>query len=685
MKQKNKDLENKSHWYRNTFYWLSFMFASAFVFGEPVSAATYNVPAQGSLASVCNQATSWGDVINIAQGSFYNGGECNLALGVKVIGAGKGQTIINTTIKAASSLPVANGSNEITGITFTGGARIISIARSNQKIHDNSMANSGYEGILVEGKHPGNFEWNGDMCNGRIPSESAMYCENDPMSDHYPEETDWADGLELYNNDLTDTNIKLYVIRGAKIHHNNIDNSKTGVSGVGHTSFWWNAVDFYNNTIIMDRNSWTHIAVEVWKIQNNTKFRDNWTNGWFSLLENAKGINTPYSWQITGNTFSSNALKGDVTEALETSYSSENVLIANNLFENSGSNQPYEKGIAIWGTGLVKNYTIRNNVFRNMNSGVVIQTDDNTRPFAFNGQDIKIYNNTFDNLGSVGVFVRDGKGSLTGLKLKNNIFNNANYGILVGYGGHDISGIEFTNNNLTNMRYSEGGAEVFDYNGGRQAFSVVSNNYSLDPSFAAEYKLNAGSAMIDKGVNLGQEYRGAAPDLGAHEYGLDIRVGSSGSGSNPDTGGDTGGGGNCNSLAFVSGSASPSSVPMNSTYTISCDYGLSNIRSIKAKNDIGECVWTGWNGNAALFQCNSGGEGSRKNSCFLISGTTENHCPITNSINDIIVMAEKRYGISDFSLLVTDWMKRLTNSSVDINSDGLINIRDLGIMMSKWQ
>lgn len=43
------------------------------------------------------------------------------------------------------------------------------------------------------------------------------------------------------------------------------------------------------------------------------------------------------------------------------------------------------------------------------------------------------------------------------------------------------------------------------------------------------------------------------------------------------------------------------------------------------------------------------------------------------------------YSNSDFANLAADWMETLPASPADVNSDGVVNSRDLGIMMSNWQ
>jgi len=56
-------------------------------------------------------------------------------------------------------------------------------------------------------------------------------------------------------------------------------------------------------------------------------------------------------------------------------------------------------------------------------------------------------------------------------------------------------------------------------------------------------KLAAGSAMIDKGTDVGLPFVGSAPDLGAYEYGATASAGASGSGGATGAGGATGTGG----------------------------------------------------------------------------------------------------------------------------------------------
>jgi chitodextrinase len=45
----------------------------------------------------------------------------------------------------------------------------------------------------------------------------------------------------------------------------------------------------------------------------------------------------------------------------------------------------------------------------------------------------------------------------------------------------------------------------------------------------------------------------------------------------------------------------------------------------------------------------------------------------------------KKYSLSDFAALVTVWLQNVTSNPSDVNADGVVNTRDIGIMMSNWQ
>ena len=80
----------------------------------------------------------------------------------------------------------------------------------------------------------------------------------------------------------------------------------------------------------------------------------------------------------------------------------QNVLIYGNYFANTGANNTWNTGIGIWGYGLISNYTIRNNVFHNIDGdGIRIDSTDNEKQ-PCNIDYIYVYNNLFDTMASDG-------------------------------------------------------------------------------------------------------------------------------------------------------------------------------------------------------------------------------------------------------------------------------------------
>lgn len=513
-----------------------------------VWAATYYVSPTGSnssngsqtspwqtLSYACSRVTSSGDTIHVNSGSYTDNSTCALSLGVKIEGAGSSAVTINTSagtyINASSSLPVANGSNEISGISVIGSgsnAGISSQARSNQKIHDCNFTNFG-TAIDIRGKSP----IYSNSCKTSAPYATATYCDDSAPLSIEPATTDWATGVEIYNNKLTNSKLYPCTIQGAKIHDNVIDNSATAKSAVGNTAKWWNAVQFYNNTIKMQSNGWSTIAIEVWLVEGDTKFYNNWTNGWYSILLNPNGPNTPYSWEIVNNTFASNVPQGTnpVGSALETCYHVKNVLIAGNYFTNTGTNNPYTKAIAIHGKGPSQNYTIRNNVIYNINGDAITINSNDTTGALFAGSNINIYNNVFDRMHggtSQGVYMEDGAGTISGVKIKNNIFTGVAHGALIYPSGNNVTSVEFNNNIVTGGNYTYNYGTVTGLTNG--GFTSVTNNYNLTPDIQATgnrpdpyYRAKSSTAnMLDKGVNIGLPYSNGTPDIGAYEYMLDL-------------------------------------------------------------------------------------------------------------------------------------------------------------------
>jgi hypothetical protein len=478
-----------------------------------------------SLSHACGKVTTSGDKIYVNAGTYTDNSQCTLAVGVDIEGAGKSGVTINTTtgvyIAASSNVPTVDGNNDISGIGVYGtdsNTCIYSVGRNNQKIHDCHLEKFGLA-IDIRGK---STTWKDDCSSSE--TETCTYCDNNEMYSVEPSVTDWATGVEIYNNTITNATIHPLTIKNAKIHHNTINNSITNKCGVGGTSLWWSGVEFYDNQIHMKTVAWSVIALEVWMVEDNARFYNNWTNGWFSILKNPHGPNSPYSWQIYNNKFESNLTPGDVRVALETCYLVKNVLIEGNYFANTGAQNTYDKGIGIWGYGVHKNIIIRNNVLYNIDGdGIQIGIDQLKANMTPDYDDIYIYNNLFDNMASGnsgGILICDkSTGDIDGLIVKNNIFTTVSYGVTFWPPPQTISRNEFKYNVVYNGSgfVQSSGAVYFD----------VSNNDTFNPDLNKSgnkpapyyYNTNGSNAnVVDAGTDVGLPYSGNAPDIGVYEY-----------------------------------------------------------------------------------------------------------------------------------------------------------------------
>ena len=357
-----------------------------------------------SLHKACSQVSAFGDTIHVNAGSYTDNTQCVLARGVNIAGDSYSTVSISTTanpyILASSSLPAVDGSNEISGIGFTGSNMAIrSLGRNNQKIHDNAFTNFS-TWLDIGGKTP---VFN-SSCVGGEPT--ATYCAGRWTLTAMPGSTDWATGIEIYNNTVTNSRLAANTIQGALIHDNTIDNSAADRSAIGNTSYFWSGVQFYNNTIHMHQNAVSVIAVEVWEISNDTRFYNNASDGWWSLEKNPNGGSTPYSFEVYDNDFSSNITRGTVNFALEISTYLTNVRISGNYFANTGGNNTWNVGILVAGNGTHNNIIISRNIFYNVvGRAVEIDSTQSVTPYA-NIDNIYFYNNVVD-------------GSLVGIQLHN--------------------------------------------------------------------------------------------------------------------------------------------------------------------------------------------------------------------------------------------------------------------------
>lgn len=174
----------------------------------------------------------------------------------------------------------------------------------------------------------------------------------------------------------------------------------------------------------------------------------------------------------------------------------ENILIEGNIVVGS----PNRSGIILGAhdsTVSINDVVIRNNViFNNADVGILIKYE----PIS----NIRIHNNViYGNSSGISIST-----TIDHLEIVNNIFASNR-------GGHiGISG-NLTNDLVTHNLYDQPasvGSGVTD------AHPLFGNPLFIDTN-NGDFHLQAGSPAIDAGLDIGLPYNGAAPDLGAYEYG----------------------------------------------------------------------------------------------------------------------------------------------------------------------
>ena len=157
----------------------------------------------------------------------------------------------------------------------------------------------------------------------------------------------------------------------------------------------------------------------------------------------------------------------------------------------------------------LENITVRNNIFSsNRDFGLYIRQGDK----------IDVFNNTFYADGNTSLFIQPSNinGVITGasnLTVKNNIF------VISGERAHVRNKATVPNFVLENNLY-ETGPRV---QGISDPQPIVADPLFVNAT-ALDFSLQANSPAIDKGVDVGLSFAGAAPDLGAFEFGLTTGV-----------------------------------------------------------------------------------------------------------------------------------------------------------------
>ncbi len=498
-----------------------------------------------TLAKATSTVIAFGDIIHVNAGTYTETTKSNLARGVSIEGAGFATTIIKSNITGQWSTLLqldspqdTNGGQSISGVTLDGqyvnetnNKTWIAIwisGRSNVIIHDCQIINFRDRGVIFDGNDatdphsdPGHHATGNKFYNNTVLNSAAGTGNYGAGLLNIGGQL----GMEIYNNTM---------IQDQRVNFKNGWPIKYWDEG------WLRGVKIYNNTLVKapyvgtypgENGDWD-FAIEFFNITGLEIYNNN-IQGSIDLNYNYKTTYAFSAW-IHHNTISHPVQNTKVEGAIVLEFRTESILIENNIINNktygitfntrgvnnSGGNNPAPGGTPVGGYSYLLNNVIRNNLFTNMYNGSGIGNrfaigaiSEGTDDPQINN--LQIYNNTIiaatgNPIGQAIEFTSHQNGNINGLYIRNNISTGFSGAWLLANPAPVQSNVLITHND----GYQNGN------NNPTWQGATINNNITSNPLFLGNgnYTLQATSPCIDKGINVGLPYSGAAPDMGYAEY-----------------------------------------------------------------------------------------------------------------------------------------------------------------------
>jgi hypothetical protein len=360
--------------------------------------------------------------------------------------------------------------------------------------------------------------------------------------------TTWATGNLFYNNTIANSAayntangvygrgcLNVGGTKGMLIFNNTITQNQRPVgyngwpikgANDGHNM----GLKIYNNTLTKipftgsyaGDGGWD-FAVEMFYDQG-TEFYDNTVSGGaFDTNWQTKG-SYPYSLWIHDNTFSLPEVTASNNDGIILEFDSDAVIVENNVIDKMSNCIIFTPRPG----NTISNMTIQGNLCSHVgkntgdgsNAGFI---NVGTGGSDFSIDKLDIYNNTFlaDPLNRPWWGIELGgttAGTIANVNIKNNILAHVHSGAIVqgATGGVVMDAVNISNNDIFDVTDSTDPV----WTGAAPTHYTYANNIHVDPMFesATDFHLKTGSPAIDKGVDVGRPFKGAAPDIGYVEF-----------------------------------------------------------------------------------------------------------------------------------------------------------------------
>ncbi|HAO45684.1 MAG TPA: hypothetical protein DCQ97_02080 [Chitinophagaceae bacterium] len=530
------------------------------------SAATYYIDPNGNdatgngsignpwktLRKATQTVTAAGNTIHVNPGTYLETQTSYLAVGVNIEGAGSSLSIIKgemtgqfSTLLSLDSPNDVSGNQGISKLTFDGQyvnatnyktwIGIFVTGRGNVSVFDCRIINFINRGVIFDGNDaddpiydPGHYavgnkfynntvlnaaENNGSFGTGLLNIGAQMGMEiygNTMVQNQRPDFTNgWP--IKPWNNGW---------LKGVKIYNNTLTKAPYKGTFPGQNGDWDFCIELIN--------------VEGLEISNNT------IQGSIDLNFTRKGAYSFGAW-IHHNSVGRTPVNTNFESGIVLEFRAEHVLIENNVLNNVSSGVQFNTrsvnndggfpnpggGTPAGGFSYLLNNTIRNNLFSNLYYGNGSGTAAGVIVLSENGNDeqingMNIYNNTFvAKTGAAPItcidFSNQENGNASNVNIRNNIVTGFTYTWLAGsFPNTAMSNVVVTHNDA----FNNGNSNTPVWPGGNPVAYTYNNNLAVNPLFVSstDFRLQATSPVIDKGIDIGLPFTGNAPDMGYSEF-----------------------------------------------------------------------------------------------------------------------------------------------------------------------